>query len=195
MAFSPAHSTTLLMHSGTARLPGSVSITALLCVRQARWQKKSVTLNMQNGCARWPTEVECGSHYARSMASYGLFTGICGFEYHGPKGYIAFSPGLRPENFRAPFTSAAGWGTFSQKRVGNTQTEKLEVKWGRLRLKTLAFDLPDNCKAGNVSVKCAGRTVKANFEMKNNRVVIILRNDVKIQHNEAIEVEITFSKS
>jgi uncharacterized protein (DUF608 family) len=149
-----------------------------------------------HGSKRNPfNEVECGSHYARSMASYGLFTGICGFEYHGPKGYIAFSPRLTPENFRAPFTSAAGWGTFSQNRDGNTQTESIEIKWGRLRLKTLAFDLPDDCKARNISVKCAGKTIKANFEMKDNRIVIDLRNDVNIKRNQAMEITITFGKS
>jgi hypothetical protein len=129
------------------------------------------------------------------MASYGLFTGICGFEYHGPKGYIAFSPRFTPENFRAAFTSAAGWGTFSQKRNGNTQTESIELKWGRLRLKTLAFDLPNDCRARNISVKCAGKAIKANYEMKDNRIVIDLQNDVNIQRNQAIEIKITFGKS
>jgi len=79
-------------------------------------------------------EVEWGSHYSRSMASYGLFTGICGFEHHGPRGYVAFSPRLTPEDFRAAFTTATGWGTFTQARDRDTQTETLELKWGRLRL-------------------------------------------------------------
>ena len=39
-------------------------------------------------------EVECGDHYARAMASYGVFTAICGFDYHGPQ---------RPSRFRAAF--------------------------------------------------------------------------------------------
>ena len=59
-------------------------------------------------------EVDCGSHYARSVASYGLFVGICGFEYHGPKGYLAFSPRLTPESLRVTFASAQGWGTSSR---------------------------------------------------------------------------------
>ncbi len=45
-------------------------------------------------------------------------------------------------NFRPPFTSATGWGTFAQQRGTGSQTETLSVRYGSLRLATLALDLP-----------------------------------------------------
>ena len=89
-------------------------------------------------------EVECGDHYARSMASYGVFLAACGYEYHGPKRHLAFAPRLSPEDFRAAFTTAEGWGTFSQKDADGQRGTALRVAvvrvaWGKLQLKTLGL--------------------------------------------------------
>ncbi|MHC4461021.1 MAG: GH116 family glycosyl-hydrolase [Planctomycetota bacterium] len=137
-------------------------------------------------------EIECGDHYARSMASYGLFTAVSGFENHGPKGYIAFSPRLMPENFKAAFTSAAGWGTFIQKIKGHTQTEILELKYGHLRLQTLGFDLPDKKSLTGVAVKVAGKKLNAKHSSKGRRVIINLERNVNIKAGQSIEIRMTF---
>jgi hypothetical protein len=55
------------------------------------------------------------------MASYGTFVTACGFEYHGPKGYIRFAPRWNADNFKAPFVTAKGWGSYSQKKEVNKQ--------------------------------------------------------------------------
>jgi hypothetical protein len=87
-------------------------------------------------------EVECGDHYARSMASYGVFLAACGYEHHGPHGYLAFHPRIRPDKFRAAFTTAEGWGTFAQQQSKEIFSAEINVRWGRLRLTTLRLS-PD----------------------------------------------------
>lgn len=135
-------------------------------------------------------EVECGDHYARSMASYGVFLAACGYEYHGPKGHLGFAPRLTPEDFRAPFTVAEGWGTFSQKRDGGTQREVVELKSGKLRVKTLAFALPENAKAAKVAVTVAGKEAPAEFAQDGARVVVTLAQDATITAGQKIELSI-----
>ena len=129
------------------------------------------------------------------MASYGVFTSACGFEYNGPRGYIAFSPRIKPENFKAAFTSADGWGSFTQMRNDNTQTETLAVKYGKLRLKTLAFDLPAGAKAKQIHVTTAGTTLDNNHQMRENRITITLAETVTIPAGQSLSVQIQLVKT
>ncbi|GAI08013.1 unnamed protein product [marine sediment metagenome] len=137
-------------------------------------------------------EIECSDHYARAMSSYGVFTAVCGFEYHGPKGHIAFSPKLSPDNFKAAFTSANGWGSFSQIRTPAEQKERIETLWGSLRVQSLAFDLPEGTVPGTISAKHAGQTIKLDHSVKENRVTINFTKPVRIESNQAIDVKIIF---
>jgi len=133
-------------------------------------------------------EIECGDHYARAMAAYGVYLGVCGFEYHGPKGYIAFSPRLSADDFKAAFTSAAGWGSFAQQRRARAQTEVLEVKYGHLTVKTLAFDLAAGAKAVNATVTLDQQPVDTAFTQTGDRVIITLEKPVTIAANHRLDV-------
>src|SRR6185369_17054236 len=86
-------------------------------------------------------EVECGDHYARSMASYGVFLAACGYEYDGPRAALTFAPRLTPEDFKCAFTTAEGWGTYHQQRAEVSQTHVIEVKHGKFQLKTMGIEL------------------------------------------------------
>lgn len=133
-------------------------------------------------------EIECGDHYARAMASYGVFLALCGFEYHGPKGHFGFAPRMTPEDFRAAFTGAQGWGTLSQKRQDNTQTNRLEVKWGSLLLQTLAFQLPKAADPRHLSVQVGNRNIMATHQRQDHRIVLTLAEPVTLQQGQALEV-------
>lgn len=137
-------------------------------------------------------EIECGDHYARAMASYGVFLAACGYEYHGPKGQLAFSPRLSPENFRAAFTAAEGWGTLSQTQARDCQTNAVALKFGRLRVRTLAFDLPAGAAPAKIRVACVGRDVPAQFEWDGRRVRIALRMETIVQAGETLTTDTGF---
>jgi len=137
-------------------------------------------------------EVECGDHYARAFASWGVYTALAGYEYHGPKGHLGFTPRITPENFRAAFTCAEGWGTFAQKRDGKIQREEIELRRGRLRLKSLAFAVPENFRSVKVLVTAAGppRRIKIDYSLKDGRLDIILKKELVLSENQTLEVSI-----
>lgn len=133
-------------------------------------------------------EVECGDHYARSMASYGVYLAACGYEHHGPRGHLGFAPRLSPERFRAAFTAAEGWGTFEQRRSAARQQASLAVKWGRLRLRTLALDVPAEIDAARLAVTVAGKPVPAAARREGTRVLLTLAAETTLNAGERIEV-------
>ena len=135
-------------------------------------------------------EVECGDHYARSMASYGVYLAACGYECHGPKGYLAFAPRLTPENFRAAFTSAEGWGTYRQKAEGERRWAEIEMKWGRLRLKTLGLALPAIARPQTVAVTVDGKPQASQFTAAEGRLTITLAEEANLETGRKLAVTI-----
>ncbi|HUQ66678.1 MAG TPA: GH116 family glycosyl hydrolase [Flavitalea sp.] len=109
-------------------------------------------------------EIECSDHYARAMSSYGTFINACGFTYHGTKGHIGFAPKLTPEDFKAPFTVAQGWGTYSQQRNENEFSCKIKLEYGRLKLKSVAVELAEKHKMKRATIVIRGRSVPCTFE-------------------------------
>ena len=139
-------------------------------------------------------EVECGDHYARSMASYGIFLAACGFEYHGPKGRLGFAPRLAPAHFQAAFTTAEGWGTYSQKlELSPLQTpvsarSELSLKWGNLRLRTLTLELPAQFHPVTVRVELEGRSLQITHSLSDHRLTLNLSDTLQLTANQKLKV-------
>jgi len=121
-------------------------------------------------------EIECSDHYGRAMASYGTFISACGFTYHGPKGYLGFAPKLTPQNFKAPFTVAEGWGTYSQQRNENFFSSQVKIVHGSLSIQKFFAELDNNQKAKKVEVFLNGNPIPATFLQEDTSCAVALQD-------------------
>ena len=135
-------------------------------------------------------EVECGDHYARAMASWGVLTALSGFEYDGPEARIGFCPKITPENFRSVFTAAEGWGTYQQRRDENEQVSTITGKWGNVRLQEIRLGLADGKSVGSVTVN---GTETANFRQNGSQAVIELPPEVVLDGGDRLAIRLTYS--
>lgn len=104
-------------------------------------------------------EFECGSNYARSMASYTLLTTFSGFEFDMTRGMIGFDPiDENTETFRCFWSLDSGWGTFVMK----DDKVFLEVLYGELELNTLRLPFLGKGEVGDV--RFAGEKPDFKFE-------------------------------
>jgi hypothetical protein len=137
-------------------------------------------------------EVECGDHYGRSMASYGVFLAACGFEYDGPRGHIGFAPRIHPENFKAAFTAAEGWGSYSQKVNGNKMTSELAVKWGQVSLRS--FSLASSEKPSSIKVTVGGADIPSTFEFKDGKTTLLFKDQIVVKAGETLTLVLNLLK-
>jgi len=145
---------------------------AFMLVRSARGR--------YNGRERNPwNEVECGDHYARSMSSWAMLEAALGFRYDASRAAIGFGPKVTPEYLRAPFVTAAGWGTFSTRIAGDKATATIELVEGTLRIATLELDLPTAPQAV-AGVTLAGEPVDSAAKIEGTRVRIAFAAPVEL---------------
>ena len=136
-------------------------------------------------------EIECSDHYARAMASYGTFISACGFEYHGPKKHIGFDPKISPDNFKAPFTSAKGWGTISQLRLNGKQKNVIKIAYGDLLLKSVGLTPAPGLVPKNVLVTLNGKSQKATLHQQGNRFFVELESEISVKTDGLLEINLS----
>ncbi len=81
-------------------------------------------------------EYECGSYYARAMASYALLIALSGFQYSAVTHTLKLAPRLAVDPFTCFFSTASGWGAFT------LYADRLEIclEAGELRVDTLEVE-------------------------------------------------------
>ncbi|TWU32542.1 GH116 family glycosyl hydrolase [Novipirellula artificiosorum] len=134
-------------------------------------------------------EIECSDHYARAMASYSAFMAICGYRYDGPEGKLGFGPRMQQDHFRAAFTTAEGWGRFSQTVQGGRQKNTIELHYGKLHLKQLTLDAAPGTQASRAVVKLDDRDIDARFQRDGQRIVLQFLQGLDIAAGHTLQVQ------
>ena len=92
-----------------------------------------------DGIERSPfNEVECGHHYARSLASYAVLLALTGFQCDAVNKTLSFIPAVNRNNFAGFFCCADGWGVYRRIESGGEVTEEIQTLYGDLSGYTLA---------------------------------------------------------
>ena len=99
-------------------------------------------------------EFECGSNYARSMASFTLLNAFSGFQFDLVHSKVGFNPiQTSGGNFRCFWSLDPGWGEFILRPDG----AELRVLYGQLNLQTL--DVPALTNLGIMRASLGGQAV------------------------------------
>jgi len=131
-------------------------------------------------------EFECGSHYARSMASWGLITALSGYEFDVPHGRIGFGPRFRADNFRAFWSLDSGWGSYAQRlSEGGTEIE-LSVAYGELSLRQLHLDCIQSVHEATVIVD--GQTISATFAAEDVGWTVLFSEELLLKPGQTLTI-------
>lgn len=140
-------------------------------------------------------EVECGDHYARALASWGVLHALTGFHWDGPAGRLEFAPQLTPEDFACFFSTGTAWGTLRQQRDGATQRNVVEVAYGTLRLQRITLAVAESVTPTACEVKATSEQgsedVSATLNVApDGRVVLKFTAHVVVDAGARLEIEL-----
>jgi hypothetical protein len=131
---------------------------------------------------------ECGKFYARAMSVWSLLLATQGFVYDGPAGIIGFKPAWKPEDHASFFTAAEGYGVFAQKRKGDAQTDRIEVKSGKLEVTSLVFELPVDANPSKIVVMLDGKEIQSSGSLDEGSLTVSFTSRLTVNVGQTLEV-------
>jgi hypothetical protein len=131
---------------------------------------------------------ECGKFYGRSMSVWSVLLALQGFIYDGPAGVIGFKPLWKPGDHISFFTAAEGWGLYTQLRKENEQTGIIELRYGKLDVKSIILELADESEPVNVAVSIDHKPVECDYNLENRSLTISLESKYTLRDGELLSV-------
>jgi uncharacterized protein (DUF608 family) len=140
-------------------------------------------------------EVECSDHYARALSSWGVYTALAGFGYHGPRGEVSLDPRITPADFKAAFTAAEGWGLAAQVYDEDGQITGVSVRHGKLRVNTFSLRPIAGTKPKYISVSVPRGDVSARVGEKNGLLAVFFDPPITLSEGENVAVRLIAGRS
>ncbi len=128
---------------------------------------------------RFWNHVECGDHYYRAMSAWAILLASTGFKVDVPNQTLTVAPAIAARATRAPWVSASGWGSFSQKR----KRFELRCDSGSVSFKTLRLNV-----GGVSAVSVNGKRRAASVKELDGGTVVVLRQAVTLSAGDALVV-------
>ncbi len=141
--------------------------------------------NRYNGTRRNPyNEIECGDHYARAMAGWSVLEAVSGFRYNALEDALTFAPASGEPEFRAPFITGSGWGTFAQRKETQGSQVRLTCMYGDIHIRSLLLrDLTEDSV-----ITLDGTPVVARLVRQEETLLISFQEQIILKANATLEI-------
>ncbi|MFZ9661944.1 MAG: hypothetical protein ACO29O_08705, partial [Chitinophagaceae bacterium] len=96
-------------------------------------------------------------------------------------GYLGFAPALKAENFKAPFVTAEGWGTYQQQRIGKEMKVSLKIYYGKLRLNQFSIAIKEI--PNKIHLLIDDKNVSLQHEYKEGKCILNLTETIILETN------------
>lgn len=134
-------------------------------------------------------EAECGHHYARAMASWSAVLMLSGFQYDGAAKRVTARPRLNRRKFQCFFSTASGWGSFSQTQQAQGTVFRLQVDSGSVGCASIRLDKPAKLAAKS-SVSLGRADLRHSLEASENIVLIMLESPIELKVGDSLIVKL-----
>lgn len=133
-------------------------------------------------------EVECGNHYVRAMANWGLVLALAGFTFDAPAKAYGYAPKIRPEYYTTFWSTGTGWGTYRQRIERGKARVELSVLYGKLEIERLALGAIGTGH-GRAKITKGKDTLPGRIEPADGGAAVVLDAPVTIGPDETLKIE------
>ena len=132
---------------------------------------------------------ECGQFYSRALSNWSVLLATQGFQYNGPQKTIGFNPRWKPENHKSFFSTAQGWGNFSQQRNSVQQTNTIELLFGELDLKQVSLVLYPDFHPTVVNADINRKSIDVRYTLDGRKILLDLMH-LTLRSNQILTINI-----